>query len=73
MAPVAACQTNASATPFVSPGTRFEACDTKATQLGGWLRSPLTAGAYEGPFAGPPMPCDTRAVSPTYQGEPSLE
>ena len=32
--------TNASALPLVSPGTRFDACETNATQLGGVSSEP---------------------------------
>ena len=69
--PVCAFQRKASATPFVSSGTTFEASETNATQRAACLLSPLTEGPYERPFAGcPPMPCDTRAVVPLCQGVP---
>jgi len=60
--PASRSRTNASATPLVSPGTRFEATDTNAT-----LRPlPEIDGAYEPPFAAtPPTPTLTIVVVPS--------
>src|SRR4051812_50191893 len=57
---------NASALPLVSFATRFEACDTNATQCGErCLASPSAWGSYDGPLAGwPPRPVETSCAGP---------
>src|SRR5207247_11253202 len=53
IAPVSTLRTNASATPLVSPGTRFDASELNARQCGvRFLESPSSAGPYERPLAG---------------------
>src|SRR4051794_27763152 len=69
--PVWSQNTNASATPFVSPGTRLDASDTNATQRGACSCSPSTSGRYERPLAGaPPSPREIRRVFPILHGGP---
>ena len=71
MRPVFSQATNASGFPLVSPGTRFDASETNATQRGACSCSPSTSGRYERPFAGvPPSPRETRWVLPMIQGGP---
>jgi hypothetical protein len=71
IASVRASQRKASATPLVSPRTRFDASETNATHRAGRWPSPLTDGPYERPFAGcPPKPRDTSTVLPACHGDP---
>src|SRR4051812_39052329 len=74
IAPVSRLRTNASATPLLSPGTRFDASEMNARQCGErFFESPSTAGRYERPFAGcPPMPVEPSSVWPPFHGVPSL-
>ena len=62
---------NASGLPLVSPRTRFEAAETKATQCGAAREVPSSDGLVDGPLAGwPPRPREARTVSPARQGVP---
>ena len=72
-APLRSPLTNASATPFVSPPTMFEASERKPTQVGLRWKPPLIAGMEDGPFAGAPLRVrEMRTVRPALQGEPLL-
>src|SRR5918997_2032534 len=65
-------ETNASTLPLVSPGTRFDASERKATHLGFARNAPSTAGAKERPFAGwPPRPLEASCVLLPTQGWPA--
>src|SRR5437764_142236 len=65
---------NASATPLVSRGTRFDAFETNATQRGPWFCSPSMSGRYDGPFAGPPFGArEISSVLPFCHGGPDSE
>src|SRR4051794_4800378 len=74
IAPLARLRTNASATPFVSPGTRFDASEMKARQCGSrFFESPSSAGRYERPFAGWPLrPVEASSAAPPFHGLPSF-
>src|SRR3954451_10004414 len=54
MRPERRSRTKPSGLPLVSPGTRFDAAETNATQWGRWCESPSSAGRYDGPLAGAP-------------------
>src|SRR5215210_9098127 len=69
--PLRRSRTNASGRPLVSPGTRFDAAETNATQWGATREVPSTDGRVEGPLAGcPPIPADASTVSPACHGAP---
>src|SRR3954447_13127001 len=71
--PLPRLRTNASATPLVSPGTRFDASETNARQSGFVCEEPSIAGLYEGPFAGcPAIPVEASSAALMIHGEPLL-
>src|SRR4051812_1838646 len=66
-------ETKASALPFVSPRTRFEAAERNATHVGREWKAPSTAGPHEGPLAcAPPSPRETRMAGAANHCVPSL-